>query len=188
MRYIFKNVLTRRKRPSMQFEELIKQPHYKGILELLLLYPKGLETKHFRYHLQKNLDINERTHREVERFFNIEKPKTYPMIDELANSSKLKRTYITKCIDSKQGLSNFLRQLIDINLIKKAKRTEKYILTDYFFLELLKVLIKKRLDKCSKVSIENIDPSIERMVFKMKNKTTSMTIILGDLKKDKSDS
>ena len=103
-------------RTDRKFEDILKQPHYKSIINLTLHYQDRigeLEQIHYRYALQKAFRFPKKyvkRKKEIKKLFDND-------IDDLYQDN-----LISKCIKPGNTLSNFLKKLVDDYKILQRKK------------------------------------------------------------------
>lgn len=139
-------------RTERKFEDIIKQPHYKSIINLTLNFQDRndvLEQIHYRYALQKGFKFPKKyveRKKEIKKFFG----------NELENLYKDK--LISKCIKPGNTLSNFLKKLSDDYKILQKKKIKGnaygyFIKKNIMYRNLMIHMITQRLDLYKPLSI-----------------------------------
>lgn len=139
-------------------DNVFKREPYRSILNLLIAYPDGLEPKHFRYALCKNHDkdkFNIKTYTYLEAFFK----------DKIEYLTKMK--YIVEgCIKSKNVLSNFLKNMVDIEVIYLSDESKHiYKISSDVALIGYRLMNKEAFDYYKHVMVRNIDDIDSHLLY-----------------------
>lgn len=149
-------------------DNVFKREPYRSILNLLIKYPDGLEPKHLRFALCKNHDedkFNIKTYRYLEGFFMERKDNVFKL------EYLMKSNYIVEgCIKSKHILSNFLKNMVDIEVIHLSDESKHiYKISGDVALIGYRLMNKDVFDCYNNVMVRNIDDISSHLLYGFSN-------------------